>query len=117
MVVSGVDKLDVGREKVGTNGVVASIITGVVACHNAARKAAGMAPLEIPGTTLLGDFIAYVNKNWNTEEGLRTRFSTHGGAYLSRAKELGLYTDDKDKIRSRVKESGLLNIFSQKFTS
>jgi len=115
--VPGVDNLFVASEKVGTNGIVSSIITGVVAGHNAARKAAGIAPLEIPVTTLLGDFLAYVNKNWNTEEGLRTRFSTHGGAYLRRATELGLYTEDRDKIRSRVKESGLLNVFSRKVLS
>lgn len=112
--VPGVDNLFVASEKVGTNGIVSSIITGIVAGHNAARKAADIALLKIPETTLLGDFLAYVNKNWNTEEGLRARFCTHEETYLNRVRELGLYTKDKDKIRSRIKESGLLSVFSQR---
>jgi len=111
--VPGVENLFVASEKLGVNGVGEVTATGVIAGHNAARKAMGMASLVLPTTTMLGGFIAYANQNWNTEKGLRERFHLFTGPYLRMAEETGLYTEDKDTIKSRMEDSGLMNILSQ----
>ncbi len=111
--VPGVENLFVASEKVGVSSIAGTIVTGVVAGHNAARRAAHMDLLTLPRTTIVGDFLAYVNERWD-KEGLTTRFNTHGGPYLRRAREIGLYTEDKGVIRSRIETSGLTNVFSQK---
>ncbi len=88
-----------------------------VAGHNAVRKAVGMNPLVLPRTTMLGDFIAYMNENRDTEEGSRARFHTWIGAFFRRAKETGLYTEDGNIVRSRIEKEGLVNVFSQNIVS
>ncbi len=115
--VPGVENLFVASEKLGVCGVAETMEAGVVAGHNAVRKAVGMNPLVLPRTTMLGDFIAHVNENWDTEEGLKTRFHTWSGAFFRRARETGLYTEDKAVIRSRIEKEGLVNVFSQNIVS
>jgi hypothetical protein len=112
--VPGVENLFVASEKLGVNGVGEVTATGVLAGHNAARKAAGVQPLVLPGTTMLGGFIAYVNENWSKEEGLRSRFHLFTGPYLRAAQENGLYTEDRAVIRSRIVNNGLNNILAQR---
>ncbi|MBI4286333.1 MAG: FAD-dependent oxidoreductase [Chloroflexi bacterium] len=108
--VPGIENLFVASEKLGISGIGEVIATGVVAGHNAARRAAGVAPLILPRTTMLGDFIGYVKERWNTEEGLKSRFHLLPGPYFTRAVESGLYTEDKSSIHLRMEQGGLLNI-------
>jgi len=115
--VPGINNLFVASEKLGVSGVGEVIATGVVAGHNAVRKAVGMAPLLLPGTTMLGDFIAYTNERWREEEGLRARFHVCTEPYFHHAQELGLYTEDRNLIHSRIEEGGLVNVLSQRITS
>jgi hypothetical protein len=63
---------------------------------------------------MLGDFIAYVNENWDKEEWLRSRFHLFTGPYLRTAEENGVYTEDKAVIRSRIKKNGLTDILTRK---
>jgi hypothetical protein len=115
--VPGVENMFVASEKVGTNGVGEAIVIGVVAGYNAVRRAMGMDLLVLPRTTMLGDFIAYVNERWDTTEGLKSRFVSHSDPYFHRAKEMGLHTEDKSRVRSHIEESGLVNVFSSKITA
>lgn len=115
--VPSVDNLFVASEKLGINGVGEVTATGVVAGHNAVRKAASMDSLVLPGTTMLGAYIAYINEKWDTEEGLTRRFHLWTGPFFHRAKEIGLYTEDKDIVRSRIEKEGLVNVLARKIVS
>jgi len=70
----------------------------------------------MPRTTILGDFLAYINERWD-EEGLTVRFSPLSGNYLRRAEEIGLYTKDRDIIRARIEECGLAGVLSRDINS
>jgi folate-dependent tRNA-U54 methylase TrmFO/GidA len=85
-----------------------------LAGHNAARYAVGMEGIEIPATTAIGDFISYVNKETQTEEGQKQRYTFSGGAYFERMKKLGLYSTDIAEIKERVKKAGVAGVFSKK---
>jgi len=111
--VPGVDNLFVASEKLGISGVVEVVVTGVVVGHNAVRKLAGIPPLVLPGTTILGDYIAYFNEGWQEEERLRTRPHIRDGVYLRRAEKIGLYTEDKSQIASRISDNNLTGVFSK----
>ncbi len=114
--VPGVDNLFVASEKLGVVGLGEAIVGGVVAGHNAVRKAVGMDPMVLPKTTLIGYFLSYVNERWNTEKGLRFRANLQAeeGPFFSQASELGLYTRDKSIRRSRIEEAGLMGVLSEK---
>ena len=115
--VPGIENLFVASEKLGINGLVETVVGGVVAGHNAVRKAVDMEPLILPRTTMVGEFTALVNETWDTEEGLKTRFHTWTGPFFRRAKETGLYTEDGDIVRSRIEKEGLVNVFAQNIAS
>lgn len=114
--VPGVENLFVASEKLGINGVGEVTATGVVAGHNAVRRAVGIPPLVLPEATMLGGFIAYTNERWDKEEGLRARSHLFTGPYLRRAEETGVYTEEKGVIRSRIEDNGLTNLLSQRIT-
>ncbi len=115
--VQGVKNLFCAGEKAGPHvGHTEAIVTGLLAGHNAVREALEMGLLEIPTTTAIGDFISFVNNEIQTEEGKRNRYTFSGGLYYERMKRLGLYTTDKDEIRARVKNAGLIDVFSKKLT-
>ena len=111
--VPGVDNMLVASEKLGISGIGEVIVTGVVAGHNAVREAAGMPPLILPRTTILGDYIAYIVEGWQAEARLKTRPHVRDGAYLRRAEEMGLYTEDKGLIASRIRDNNLMNAFGK----
>ncbi|MDO9065858.1 MAG: FAD-dependent oxidoreductase [Chloroflexota bacterium] len=104
-----------GGEKAGVFvGHTEAIVTGSLAGHNAARQAAGKEPLVLPQDTLLGDIIAHVNEQMQTEQGLSTRYTFSGSTYFERLKQLGMYTTDVEAIKARVKKQGYAGIFNQK---
>ncbi len=53
-------RLFFGGQIVGTEGYMASTASGLVAGLNAARVCQGLAPVELPGTTMLGALLGYV---------------------------------------------------------
>lgn len=111
----GVDNLFCGGEKAGPHvGHTEAAVTGLLAGHNAARYAVGMDGIEIPATTAIGDFISYVNKETQTEEGQKQRYTFSGGVYFERMKKLGLYSTNVAEIRERVKRAGVSGVFSKR---
>ena len=115
--VEGVDNLFCGGEKAGLLvGHTEAIATGTLAGHNAVRYAVGKPLLEMPTSLALGDAIAYVREQMQTEEGLMKKYTFSGSVYFERMKELGLYTTDVEAIHARVETTGLAGIFAKKIT-
>ena len=113
--VEGVDNLFCGGEKAGLLvGHTEAIATGTLAGHNAVRYTAGKPLLELPTSLAVGDAIAYVRKQMQTEEGLMQKYTFSGSVYFERMKELGLYTTEVEAIQERVREVGRSDVFAQK---
>ena len=49
-----------------------------------------------------------------TEDGLMTRYTFAGAEYFRRMKDKGLYSTDREEIRTRVRRYGLENIYRDK---
>jgi hypothetical protein len=112
--VEGVDNLFCSGEKAGLLvGHTEAIATGTLAGHNAVRHVVGKPLLELSRSVAIGDAIAYVQEQMQTDEGLMQKYTFSGSVYFERMKELGLYTTDVNAIRERVKEAGLSDIFAQ----
>lgn len=113
MRADDIENLFLGGEKSGFFvGHTEAITTGSLAGCNAARMADGKPLLELPIQLAVGDIIGFANEMLTAEEGYRKRLTFAGGTYFQRMKELGLYSTDSEKIRERVREQGLENIFS-----
>jgi hypothetical protein len=113
----GVDNLFVGGEKSGPHvGHTEAAITGLLAGHNATRYGLGMETMEIPSSTVIGDFISFVNKETQNEAGQKQRYTFSGGLYFERMKKLGLYSTNITVIRERVKKAGVAGLFSKKLS-
>jgi len=113
--VEGVDNLFCGGEKAGLLvGHTEAIATGTLAGHNAVRYVVDKPLLELPISLAVGDAIAYVRKQMQTEEGLMQKYTFSGSVYFERMKELGLYTTEVKAIQERVREVGLSDVFAQK---
>jgi hypothetical protein len=112
--VRGFANLFCAGEKSGQPSVDGAIITGYLAGHNAARNAIGDAPLVLPTSLAIGDLMAVVTVGLQTGEALREGCRMSRGEYWERMQRTGLYTDDVEKIRSRVEEAGLVDILSRK---
>lgn len=112
--VHGLDNLWCCGEKAGLLvGHTEAIVTGLLAGHNAARQAAGRNPLVLPESLAIGDAIAHVNRQMQTEDGLRLKYTFSGAQYFARMQELGLYTTDIAAIRARVRQAGMSNLFAE----
>jgi hypothetical protein len=113
--VEGVENLFCGGEKAGILvGITEAICTGTLAGHNAARYALKKNLAELPRTLAVGDMIAHVREEMQTEEGMKKKFTFSGSVYFDRMKDLGLYTTDVKKIKARVSDAGLTDFFAQK---
>lgn len=111
--VRDVDNLFCCGEKAGLLvGHTEAIATGTLAGYNSARYALGKELLQIPVTLTVGDAIAYVNEQMKTENGLMKKYTFSGSVYFERMKALGLYTTDTEKIRCRVEQSKVMNVFA-----
>jgi hypothetical protein len=115
--VQGVENLFCAGEKAGPHvGHTEAIVTGLLAGHNALRYALGMECIKLSTRTAIGDFVSYVNRETQTEEGRKRRYTFSGGMYFERMKKLGLYSTKVAEIAERVKKAGLKEIFSRKPT-
>ena len=115
--VEGLDNLFCAGEKAGLLvGHTEAIATGTLAGHNAVRYAANKPLLRLPVSLAVGDAIAYVREQMQTEEGLMQKYTFSGSVYFERMKQLGLYTTDIPAIRERVTKAGLSDVFAQKVT-
>lgn len=115
--VDGVDNLFCGGEKAGMLvGITEAIASGTLAGHNAARYALGKELVELPRSLCVGDMIAYVNEQMQTQEGMFKKFTFSGSVYFDRMNELGLYTTDVQEIETRVADAGMMGFFTQRIT-
>ncbi|MBM2831270.1 MAG: FAD-dependent pyridine nucleotide-disulfide oxidoreductase [Dehalococcoidia bacterium] len=114
--VKGFANLFCAGEKSGQTSVDGAIITGYLAGHNAARNAAGADPLELPTSLAIGDYMAFATEKLRTGEALKVGCRLSRGEYWERMQEIGLFTDDVGKIKSRVEKTGLAGILSRKVT-
>lgn len=112
--VTGVDNLFCCGEKAGLLvGHTEAIVTGTLAGHNAARTQAKLDLLVLPETLAIGDAIAHVNAQMQTDEGMSLKYTFSGAQYFQRMQEKGLYTTDITTIQERVRLAGLNNVFSE----
>jgi threonine dehydrogenase-like Zn-dependent dehydrogenase len=112
--VAGLENLFCGGEKAGLLvGHTEAISTGVLAGHNAVRSALGRPLLAIPRTTAVGEAIAFVREQMETEEGMTKKFTFSGSVLFDRMRDLGLYTTDVATIAHRVEASGMAGIFGR----
>ena len=110
--VEGAENLFCCGEKAGLLvGHTEAIVTGSLAGYNAVRFAMGVAPLVLPESLAIGDAIAHVKEQMNTEEGLGLKFTFSGSVYFQRMQEKGLYVADKDEVKARVEAAGMTGIF------
>ena len=114
MRARGFENLFLGGEKSGFFvGHTEAITTGSLAGYNAAVTAAGGHLLELPDSLATGDLIKYAQDALTEENALQRRFTFAGGEYFRRMEEKGLYSTDPKKIKKRVKEAGLENIYNK----
>jgi hypothetical protein len=112
--VEGMDNLFCGGEKAGLLvGHTEAICTGTLAGHNAVRRALGRELVELPRSLCVGDMIAHVHDEMQTEDGMFKKFTFSGSVYFDRMKELGLYSTDVEAIKARVADAGLEGFFAQ----
>lgn len=112
--VEGLDNLFCAGEKAGLLvGHTEAICTGVLAGHNAVRWAMGKPLVTVPRTTAVGEAIAYVREQMQTDVGMTKKYTFSGDVYFKRMKELGTYTMDVGAIRRRVEEAGFCDFFAQ----
>ena len=115
MRVTGTENLFCGGEKSGLFvGHTEAITTGSLAGHNAVRYLKGMKLLQLPSGLATGDLISFAAERMKTEDGLMTRYTFAGAEYFQRMKDKGLYSTDREEIRTRVRRYGLENIYRDK---
>lgn len=112
--IEGVDNLFAAGEKSRVLvGHTEAIATGLLAGHNAVRHCLDMPYLELPRTTAVGDFIAFVRDQMATRDGLRLRYTFSGSVYFERMKAMALYSADSGEIAARIADAGLDGVYSR----
>lgn len=113
MKVCGLANVFCGGEKAGPFvGHTEAMVTGTLAGHNAVRMFAGQPLLTLPESTACGDAIAWVREQVDTEDGLNYKYTFSGSVLFDRMKAKGLYTTDTRKIRDRIADCGMENVFA-----
>jgi len=112
--VKNIENLFCAGEKAGLLvGHTEAIVTGTLAGYNAVKHIRKEKPLILPATLAVGDAIAHVRTQMETEEGLGYKYTFSGSVYFDRMKEKGLYSTDPKEIERRVDQAGMLGIFSR----
>ncbi len=112
--VTGVENLFCAGEKAGLLvGHTEAIVTGTLAGYNAVKHIKREKLLILPTTLALGDAIAHVRTQMETEEGLGYKYTFSGSVYFERMKQKGLYSTNEKEIEKRVDRAGMLGIFSK----
>jgi hypothetical protein len=112
--VKGIENLFCAGEKAGLLvGHTEAIVTGTLAGYNAVKHVKKEKLLILPTTLAVGDAIAYVRTQMETEEGLGYKYTFSGSVYFERMKQKGLYSTDLKEIEKRVDQAGITGIFSK----
>ena len=77
------------------------------------RHALGLPLVTIPRSTAVGEAIAFVREQMQTEEGLTKKYTFSGAVLFAHLGAGNLYTMDIPAIRGRVAEAGFLGFFEQ----
>jgi len=112
--VKEIENLFCAGEKAGLLvGHTEAIVTGTLSGYNAVRHIRKEKPLILPTTLAVGDAIAHVRTQMETEEGLGYKYTFSGSVYFDRMKQKGLYSTDSKEIEKRVDKANMLGIFSK----
>lgn len=112
--VEGVENLFSAGEKAGTFvGHTEAIVTGTLAGRNALAYSLERELLRLPRSTAIGDAIGFAGERLRRGLGIRERFTFSGSLLFERMKSKGLYTIHRDRIRRRIRDTGMESIFSQ----
>jgi len=119
MKVIGADNLFVGGERAGTLvGHTEAIVTGALAGRNAALLALGKPLCTVHPELAIGDFIAQSAVDERGAPlapgalGTSASYTFAGSVYFQRMLDLGLYSDDPEAVRRRVRTLGAESLFS-----
>lgn len=111
--VAGIDNLFCAGEKAGLLvGHTEAIVTGTLAGYNAVQRTLGNRLLELPRSLAIGEGIAYVREQMQTEKGLGLKYTFSGSVLFDRMVALGLYTTDISAIGERVRRLGLKDVYA-----
>ncbi len=111
--VQGIKNLFCAGEKAGLLvGHTEAIVTGVLAGYNCARFLKQQPLLVLSRKTAIGEAIAYVNEEMQTEKGLGKKYTFSGSVLFEHMKELGLYETNVAGIEDNIKNEGLWQVFA-----
>lgn len=106
--VNNIDNLFCCGEKANLVGHTEAIITGVLAGYNASRLVENKSLLTLPLKTASGLAISFSNNNNYNE-----KYTLSGSILYDKIKKNNLYTTKISKIKSRIIECNLYNIFNK----
>lgn len=109
--VKNIDNLFCAGEKLFLVGHTEAIVTGFLAGYNAIKKIKNESLLEISRKTCIGEAIAFSNEMINQENGLKNKYTLSGSILFDRIKSLNLYTINIKKIKDRIENLKLTNLF------
>lgn len=111
--VQGIKNLFCAGEKAGLLvGHTEAIVTGVLAGYNCTRFLKQQPLLVLSRKTAIGEAIAYVNEEMQTEKGLGKKYTFSGSVLFEHMKELGLYETNVAGIEENIKNEGLWQVFA-----
>jgi len=113
--VTGADNLFCGGEKAGLLvGHTEAIVTGTLSGTNSVRYTLGMELIELPEELAVGDAIAFVKEEMNTEAGVGKKYTFSGSVYFEHMLNKDLYTIDIPLIKEKVESLGMTDILNKK---
>ncbi|MEX0974944.1 MAG: FAD-dependent oxidoreductase [Bacillota bacterium] len=119
MKVQGAVNLYVGGERAGICvGHTEAIVTGALAGRNAGLQAQGKRECTISPSLATGDYIAQCAVDAGGgpaaagSQGLGASYTFAGSVFFTRMKDLGLYQEDPEEIKKRVREARAESLFA-----
>lgn len=111
--VAGLENVFAGGEKSGILvGHTEAVITGLLAGNNAVRHCLDMDYLILPTTLTSGDIIQFAHKQMELPEGMKLRYTFSGSVYFERMKQNNLYSVNRNDIKERVAQAGLIDVYN-----
>lgn len=114
--VRGVDNLYSSGERAGSAGLGQAIVTGAIAGNNAVRSIFSLPALKIPATTVIGECLSFYHEGENYENFATQRYNVKIHPFFLRVKEKGLYLTNPAKIKERIRQEGLEDIFAKRLS-
>jgi hypothetical protein len=111
--VEGTENLFCAGEKLGTSGVAECLATGSLAGHNAVRWVLGHAPLVIPRTTGMGEFLAWMHERLAQPDGAKIAHTLGNGPLVEHMRQVGFYGCDPEPMFERVAAAGLTGVLAR----